>query len=88
MKIKDFIGSTVIDKNANDVGKVDNIEFDVESGQITTITLSLQKNLFTRDELEISYDDIQTIGSYVLLNKEIEQEKQEAETVEVEIEND
>ena len=61
MKIKDFIGSTVIDKNANDVGKVDNIEFDVESGQITTITLSLQKNLFTRDELEISYDDIQTI---------------------------
>ena len=91
MKIKEFIGSTVLDKNANVVGKVDNIDFNTETGKIETITLTLQKNNFSRDELEISFDDIATIGAYVILNKEIEQEpevEEEAETVEIEIEDE
>ena len=93
MKIKEFIGSTVLDKNANVVGKVENVDFDTETGRIDTITLTLQKNIFSRDELEISFDDIATIGAYVILNKEIEKEEEveeaeEAETVEVEIEDE
>ncbi len=91
MQIKEFIGSTVLDKNANVVGKVDNVDFDTETGKIETIALTLQKNIFTRDELEINFDDIQTIGAYVILNKEIEtevEEEAEAETVEIEIEED
>ncbi|WP_458454655.1 PRC-barrel domain-containing protein [Methanobrevibacter sp.] len=92
MKIKEFIGSTVLDKNANEVGKVDNIDFDTETGKIETITLTLQKNIFSRDELEINFEDIATIGAYVILNKEItkevEEEAEEAETVEIEIENE
>ena len=51
MKIKEFIGSTVLDKSANVVGKVDNIDFNVETGKIETIVLTLQKNIFSRDEL-------------------------------------
>ena len=51
MQIKEFIGSTVLDKNANVVGKVDNVDFDTETGKIETIALTLQKNIFTRDEL-------------------------------------
>ena len=94
MQIKEFIGSTVLDKNANVVGKVDNVDFDTETGKIETIALTLQKNIFTRDELEINFDDIQTIGAYVILNKEIETEPEEeaeeaeSETVEIEIEED
>jgi sporulation protein YlmC with PRC-barrel domain len=93
MKIKEFIGSTVLDKNANVVGKVENVDFDTETGKIDTITLTLQKNIFSRDELEISFEDIATIGAYVILNKEIEKEEEveeaeEAETVEVEIEEE
>ena len=93
MKIKEFIGSTVLDKNANVVGKVDNVDFDTATGKIETITLTLQKNLFSRDELEISFEDIATIGAYIILNKEItkeeavEAEEAEAETVEIEIED-
>ena len=92
MKIKEFIGSTVLDKSANVVGKVDNIDFNVETGKIETIVLTLQKNIFSRDELEISFDDIATIGAYVILNKEIPKEAEEAEkeveTVEAEIVDD
>ena len=96
MQIKEFIGSTVLDKNANVVGKVENVDFDTETGKIETITLTLQKNIFSRDELEISFDDIATIGAYIILNKEItkeeeveaEAEEAEAETVEIEIEDE
>ncbi len=95
MKIKEFIGSTVLDKNANVVGKVENIDFDTETGNIETITLTLQKNLFSRDELEISFEDIATIGAYVILNKEIEKPveveeevEEEAKSVEIEIEDE
>lgn len=93
MQIKEFLGSTVLDKNANVVGKVENVDFNTETGKIETIVLTLQKNIFSRDELEISFDDVATIGAYVILNKEIEQEPEEAaaeeaETVEIEIEDD
>lgn len=91
MKIKEFLGSTVLDKNANEVGKVDNVDFDIETGKIENITLTLQKNIFSKDELEISFDDVATIGAYVILNKEITQEVEEeadAETVKIEIEDE
>ena len=89
MKIKEFLGCTVLDKNAYEVGKVDNVDFDTETGKIENITLTLQKNIFSKDELEISFDDVATIGAYVILNKEIPKEaEKEAETVEVEIEDE
>ncbi|MEE1128379.1 MAG: PRC-barrel domain-containing protein [Methanobrevibacter sp.] len=90
MKIKEFVGSTVLDKNANEVGKIDNVDFDTETGKIETIVLTLQKNLFSKDELEINFEDIATIGAYVILNKEItkEIEVDEVEATTVEIEDD
>lgn len=91
MQIKEFIGSTVLDKNANVVGKVENVDFDTETGKIETITLTLQKSIFSKDELEIAFDDIATIGAYIILNKEIAKEEEveeEAETVEIEIEGE
>ena len=91
MQIKDFLGTIVLDKNAYDVGKVSNVEFDPATGKMDEITLTLQKNLFSKDELVISFDDIATIGAYVILNKEIPKEEVEevdAENVEVEIDDE
>lgn len=85
MKIKKFLGSIVLDKNANELGKVADVDFDTETGKIENITLTLQKNIFSKDELEISFDDVATIGAYVILNKEIPKEDEKAEAVEVEI---
>ena len=93
MKIKEFIGSTVLDKKANVVGKVENVDFDTETGKIETINLTLQKNIFSKDELEINFEDIETIGAYIILNKEIAQkeeaaEVEEAKTVEIEVDDE
>lgn len=87
MKIREFLGSIVLDKNANEVGKVDDIEFNPEDGKIEKITLTLQKNLFSRDELEIGFDDVATIGAYVILNKEIPKPEEKVEAT-IEIEED
>ena len=87
MKIREFLGSIVLDKNANEVGKVDDIEFNHEDGKIEKITLTLQKNLFSRDELEIDFDDVATIGAYVILNKEIPKPEEKVEAT-IEIEED
>ena len=93
MLIKEFLGSTVLDKNAYEVGRVSNVDFDPATGKIENITLTLQKNIFSKDELEISFDDVATIGAYVILNKEIPKEAEEAEeakaeTVEVTIDDE
>ena len=87
MKIREFLGSIVLDKNANEVGKVDDIEFNPEDGKIEKITLTLQKNLVSRDELEIDFDDVATIGAYVILNKEIPKPEEKVEAT-IEIEED
>lgn len=90
MKIKEFIGSIVLDKNANEVGRIANVDFDPQTGKIETIILTLQKNIFSKDELEISFEDVATIGAYVILNKEIpkKEEAEEPEVTTVEIEDE
>ena len=86
MKIREFLGSTVLDEKAYEVGKIDNVDFDTETGKIEKITLTLQKNIFSKDELEIDFDDVATIGAYVILNKVIPKQEEAEETVEATIE--
>jgi len=88
MKIRDFLGSIVLDKKAYEVGKVDNIDFNTETGKIEKISLTLQKNLFSKDELEIDFDDVATIGAYVILNKEIPKEEEQPVEATIEVEDD
>ena len=71
MKIKELLGKTVLDKNAFEVGKVEDVDFDPESGTITGITLALHKNIFSKDLSGILFEDVATIGEYIILNKEI-----------------
>ncbi len=90
MKVKEFIGSIVLDKKANEVGRIANVDFDPETGKIESIILTLQKNIFSKNELEISFEDVATIGAYVILNKEIpkQEEVEDPEVKTVEIEED
>lgn len=98
MKIKQLLGMMALDANANEVGKIDDAEFDPEEGQITAITIVLKKNIISSNKIEIDFEDVKSIGDYVLLNKEINKEEaieaakkskddvaEEAEEVEAEI---
>ena len=72
MDIKELFSKTVIDKNANEIGKIQNAEFDVETGTLETISIETRKNILnSSDTIDINYEDIATIGQYILLSKEI-----------------
>ena len=71
MKIKQLLGMMALDANANEVGKIDDAEFDPIEGQITAITIVLKKNFISSNKIEIDFEDVKSIGDYVLLNKEI-----------------
>ena len=94
MKIKQLLGMMALDANANEVGKIDDAEFDPVEGNITAITIVLKKNFISSDKIEVDFEDVKSIGDYVLLDKEINKEaaiedakkaKEEAEEVEAEI---
>ena len=74
MKIKQLLGMMALDANANEVGKIDDAEFDPVEGQISAITIVLKKNFISSNKIEIDFEDVKSIGDYVLLNKEINKE--------------
>ena len=74
MKIKQLLGMMALDANANEVGKIDDAEFDPVEGQITAMTIVLKKNFISSDKIIIDFEDVKSIGDYVLLNKEINKE--------------
>ena len=74
MKIKQLLGMMALDANANEVGKIDDAEFDPEEGKINAITIVLKKNIISSNKIEVDFEDVKSIGDYVLLNKEINKE--------------
>ena len=100
MKIKQLLGMMALDANANEVGKIDDAEFDPKEGKINAITIVLKKNFISSNKIEIDFEDVKSIGDYVLLDKEINKEaaieeaekakeaKEEVEEVEAEIVDD
>ncbi|MDL2246510.1 PRC-barrel domain-containing protein [Methanobrevibacter sp. OttesenSCG-928-K11] len=79
MRMKSILGALVLDNNANEVGKVLDLDFDEKDGKFNKIIISLKKGLISNDELEIDYSDINTIGDYVLLNKSISEKDNDDE---------
>ena len=75
-------------------------EFDPKEGKINAITIVLKKNFISSNKIEIDFEDVKSIGDYVLLDKEINKEaaieeaekakdaKEEVEEVEAEIVED
>lgn len=83
MNIKEVLGSKVLDKNAYEVGTVSDFDFDQKEGTIKSMVVSLKKGVFSKEELEVAFEDIETIGGYVILSKELPESEETEEEVEV-----
>lgn len=88
MRAKELFGTTVLDKNVKEVGKIDDVDIDTETGAVTTLIVSLQKGILSNDIIEIDFDKIATIGDYVLLSTVISTEEEETEEVTIEVEDE
>lgn len=89
MRAKKFFGITVLDKNVKEVGRIDDVEIDTETGKVVSLIISLKKGILSNDEIEVEFDKIATIGDYILLNNVIDsEEKAEEVKVEVKVEDE
>ena len=67
------------DMKYKDIAKVLN----VKEGTIKSMVVSLKKGVFSKEELEVAFEDIETIGGYVILSKELPEAEETEEEVEV-----
>ncbi len=88
MRAKQLFGITVLDKKVNEVGKIEDLDIDTETGNVTKIIISLNKGILSNDSIEVDFDKIETIGDYILLNTVISKDDDEVEEVTVEVEDE
>jgi sporulation protein YlmC with PRC-barrel domain len=80
MKVSDFFGRRVLDKKANEIGKVVDMVIKPKEGVIITMIISTSDFGLTRKDLEIGTSDIDEVGDYILLNVEKEELEFRAES--------
>lgn len=72
MNLKKLLGMLVLDSNANEIGKIRDVEFDTKTGKIDKLIISARKNLMSSDDVTVDYSDVKNIGDYVLADISIE----------------
>jgi sporulation protein YlmC with PRC-barrel domain len=70
MKVSEFLGTRVLDKNAVEVGKVSDMFIDPKEGIINIITISTGEFGIRKKDVEIKPSEISVLGDYLLLNIE------------------
>jgi sporulation protein YlmC with PRC-barrel domain len=68
MKVSEFLGTKVLDKNGIEIGRVSDMLVDPTEGLINFITISTGEFGIRKKDLEIRSSDISVLGDYLLLN--------------------
>lgn len=86
MKVSEFLGTRVLDKNGFEIGKVVDMFVEPKKGVINNIIISTGEFGLRRKDLEITTEDIEGMGDYVILNIEKTEVEERAEETEEETE--
>jgi sporulation protein YlmC with PRC-barrel domain len=70
MKVTDFLGKRVVDKQAMEIGKVSDIIIEPAEAVITGIQISTGEFGLRKTDLFVTPNEIDEVGDYVLLNVE------------------
>ncbi|KZX14595.1 PRC-barrel domain-containing protein [Methanobrevibacter filiformis] len=73
MRIKHILGMQVVDRDARILGKVSDLDFDDEEGIINNIVISHKTGVISKDDIVINFNDIESIGDYILLKLNIKE---------------
>jgi len=68
MKVSEFLGTKVLDKNGFEIGRVSDMLVNPTEGLINFITISTGEFGIRKKDLEIRSSDIKVLGDYLLLN--------------------
>jgi sporulation protein YlmC with PRC-barrel domain len=93
MKVTDFLGKKVLDKNAMEIGKVSEMEIDPLKGLIKTITISKSDISLKTKTFMISVEELDKVGDYVIItlaseDAEHKEDDSKMESVSISLEKD
>lgn len=88
MKTSELIGKKVLDDNANEIGKIQDIDIELKENNISKVFISSNELSLRKDTLTITPDMISEVGDYLLLNvskSEISKDTESKEVPDVEV---
>lgn len=72
MNIKSIIRKNVIDKRAEKIGKIEDMDLNTETGKINSVLIDLKKNVRSQGKIIVEFKDVTAIGEYVFIDIEVE----------------
>ncbi|MDD6285113.1 PRC-barrel domain-containing protein [Candidatus Methanosphaera massiliense] len=90
MKITEIIDKKVLDDDANEIGKVQDIDVDLKENRINNITINSNELSLRKTVVVADIDMISEVGDYILLNvpkSEISKTDESKEVPDVEVVN-
>ncbi|MBQ7929092.1 MAG: PRC-barrel domain-containing protein [Methanobrevibacter sp.] len=72
MNIKSIIGKNVIDKRAEKIGKIEDMDLNTKTGQINSVLIDLKKNVRSQGKIIVEYEHVTAVGEYVFIDIEVE----------------
>ena len=71
MNAKQIFGKIVLDKNAQEIGKIEDFDINLDDFTIQSLSITLKKGFTSKENIIVDCIDIKTIGQYVLLNNTV-----------------
>lgn len=90
MKISELIGKKVLDDNANEIGKIQDIDINLKENTISEITINPNELSLRKVNFKITPEMVSEVGDYLLLNiskSEISKDNESKEAPDVEVVN-
>ena len=90
MKISELIGKKVLDDNANEIGKIQDIDINLKENTISEITINHNELSLRKVNFKITPEMVSEVGDYLLLNiskSEISKDNESKEVPDVEVVN-
>ena len=72
MNIKSIIGKNVIDKRAEKIGKIEDMDLNTKTGKINSVLIDLKKNVRSQGKIIVEYEHVTTVGEYVFIDIAVE----------------
>ncbi len=79
MKVTEFLGRKVLDKNAMEIGKVSDLEVDPEKGVINSIIISKGELSLKQKTFIVGMDRVEKVGDYVIISISAEEAEEAPE---------
>lgn len=90
MKISELISKKVLDDNANEIGKIQDIDINLKENTISEITINPNELSLRKVNFKITPEMVSEVGDYLLLNiskSEISKDNESKEVPDVEVVN-